>query len=344
MWFSANTCHDVQGHTGFHAYRGDKTGGGVSVFIRNCYKSTHMTNFSVCHAYCEISMVKISLSNNFTIIIISVYRPPDKSKMTELIIKINAILSSTSQSDHIFIVGDLNINLLDPIAIQNYFINNCHSNSIFLLINKPTRNANNNRSILDHIWTNQLYDTFNGIFLSDITDHCLIFTIATINSHQKRIRVKFSDYSGQNLAKLKIEVEHCINNHVQINQYVSSDRYNFCNNLFIINSNCCPIKEKEIYFKKLRKPWIFVVFVVLLNRKHELFWQYKNDIVTFDHYNSFKNNFTNNLGRVWNNYFQRRFPECSNNSRDAYKIVNRLIRCKNISKDVILTQGTHTRL
>ena len=34
-----------------------------------------------------------------------------------------------------------------------------------------TRNANNNPSINDHIWTNQLYDTFNGIFLLYITDH-----------------------------------------------------------------------------------------------------------------------------------------------------------------------------
>ena len=77
-WFSANTCHDVQGYTGFHTYRADKTGGGVSAFIRNCYSSTHMSNFSVCHAYYEISVVKVSLSNNCTVIIIGVYRPPDK--------------------------------------------------------------------------------------------------------------------------------------------------------------------------------------------------------------------------------------------------------------------------
>ena len=36
-WFSANTCHAVQGYKGFHTYRADKTGGGGSVFIRNCY-------------------------------------------------------------------------------------------------------------------------------------------------------------------------------------------------------------------------------------------------------------------------------------------------------------------
>ena len=69
------------------------------------------------------------------------------------------------------IVGDLNINLLDPTATENDFINNRHSNSLIPLINKPTRNANNNPSILDNIWSNQLYDTFNGICLLDITDH-----------------------------------------------------------------------------------------------------------------------------------------------------------------------------
>ena len=156
----------------------------------------------------------------------------------------NEILSSTSQSDHVFIVGDLNINLLDPTAIENDFINNCHSNFLIPLINKPTLNANNNPSILDHIWSNQMYDTFNGIFLLDITDHYPIFTIVSINCPQKRIRVKFRDHSEQNLPKLKFEVEHYLDNHVQINQDVSCYTNTFCNNLFVIYSNCCPIDEK----------------------------------------------------------------------------------------------------
>ena len=120
----------------------------------------------------------------------------------------NEILSSTSESGHVSIVGDLNINLQDPTAIENDFINNCHSNSLILLINKPTRNTDNNLSILDHVWSNLLYDTFNGIFLLDITDHYPIFNIVPINCPQKRILVKFSDHSGQNIGRLKLEVEH----------------------------------------------------------------------------------------------------------------------------------------
>ena len=82
--------------------------------------------------------------------------------------------------------------------------------------------------------------------------HYPIFTIAIINCPQKRIRVKFRDHSGQNLAKLKIEVEHYLNNHVQIIQDVRANTNNFCNNLFVIYSKCRPIKEKEIYFTRLR--------------------------------------------------------------------------------------------
>ena len=60
-WFSANTCHDAQGYTGFHIYRTNKTGGGVSVLIRNCHSSTHMANFSVCHACYEIYTMHVAL-------------------------------------------------------------------------------------------------------------------------------------------------------------------------------------------------------------------------------------------------------------------------------------------
>ena len=82
--------------------------------------------------------------------------------------------------------------------------------------------------------------------------------------------------------------------------------------------------------------------MVSLNRKHELFRQYKNGIVSFDHYNSFKNNFTTTLRHARNNYFQRKFTECSNNLRDTKKTLNSLIRYKNTSKEVILKKDGST--
>ena len=40
--------------------------------------------------------------------------------------------------------------------------------------------------------------------------------------------------------------------------------------------------------------------------------------------------------------FQRKFTECSNNSRDTWKTLNSLIQYKNTSKDVILNHGGST--
>ena len=195
-WFSANTCRDVRGYTGFHTYRADKSGGGVSVLVRDCYTSTHVANFSVCHAYYEFSVVMISHSNNCIVIIIGVCRPPDKSKIPKFTIKLNEIFSSTSQSDHVFIV-----NLLDLTAIENSFINNCHSNSLIPQINKPTR-----KEITIWVFSIIIYMVKSAARYIQwyvcirITDHYPIFTIVPIKCPQKRIRVKFRDHSRQNIA------------------------------------------------------------------------------------------------------------------------------------------------
>ena len=90
-------------------------------------------------------------------------------------------------------------------------------------------------------------------------------------------------------------------------------------------------QENKYRLQGFARPWISDAIMVSLNRKHELFRQYKNGIVTFDHYNSFKNNFTTTLRHARNNYFQRKFTECSNNSRDTWKTLNSLIRYKNNS-------------
>ena len=84
---------------------------------------------------------------------------------------------------------------------------------------------------------------------------------------------------------------------------------------------------------------------VAQSRKNKyLLWDFasivKNGIVSFDHNNS---NFTTTLRHAKNNYFQRKFTECSNNSRDTWKTLNRLIRYKNTSKDVILNHGGSTQ-
>ena len=69
------------------------------------------------------------------------------------------------------------------------------------------------------------------------------------------------------------------------------------------------------------------------------FYSIRIGTVTFDHYNSSKNNFITTLRLAKNSYFQRIFTECSNNSRGTWKTLNCLIRCRNTSTDVTLNHN-----
>ena len=64
------------------------------------------------------------------------------------------------------------------------------------------------------------------------------------------------------------------------------------------------LSRKKKNFARLRKQWISDAIMISLNDKHELFREYKNGIVTFDHYNLFKNNFITTLRLAKNNYFR----------------------------------------
>ena len=72
---------------------------------------------------------------------------------------------------------DFNIDLLK--AHFNYFIknyaNNLISYSVKCTINKPTRCIINSKTLLDHIYTNNLKYNFSGIVKYDIFDHLPTF-------------------------------------------------------------------------------------------------------------------------------------------------------------------------
>ena len=93
MCYSADTCHYVEGYTGFHTKQE-----AVSLCLLEIashrpiwliFQCVMHIMRSVCHAYYEISVVKISLSNKCTVIIRGVYRPPDKSKILKFGTKLN---------------------------------------------------------------------------------------------------------------------------------------------------------------------------------------------------------------------------------------------------------------
>ena len=103
-----------------------------------------------------------------------------------------------------YLAGDFNINLLnhDTHQLTAEFLNIMYSNSFIPLINRPTRITEHSATLIDNVFTNGLTNiihSFQGILISDITDHFPVFTINRSFSHKETeaVLVKRS-YSARN--------------------------------------------------------------------------------------------------------------------------------------------------
>ena len=95
------------------------------------------------------------------------------------------------QEKKIFLAGDFNINSLDysPNTIVRDFFNLAFQNSIFPVINSPTRVTKTSATIIDHILTNTIIDSSlnSGIVKTDISDHFALFCLLKTNFEQSNI-------------------------------------------------------------------------------------------------------------------------------------------------------------
>ena len=75
-----------------------------------------------------------------------------------------------------FILGDFNIDLLNPSTPSKNLLDTLYSYSFCPLISKPTRITKRSATLLDNIFTNCLENVLqSGIFTSDISDHFAVF-------------------------------------------------------------------------------------------------------------------------------------------------------------------------
>ena len=91
------------------------------------------------------------------------------------------LANSKTTAKTCFLVGDLNLNLIDyqsNAKVRN-FVNLIFQHSLVPIVNKPTRVTKHNAALIDYIITNSFTDQENltGILKSDISDHFPIFTI-----------------------------------------------------------------------------------------------------------------------------------------------------------------------
>ena len=138
-WFSYGLFQEIDRYIGFHVFRSERVGVGVSVYLRqgiNCPQLTEYSTVTNSHEICavELSLQQNTNLSNFTLI--CVYRPLDAS-VPLLADHLSNLLTNLS-SRPVILYGDLNIDLLREefysdffqfaLFIQLFSINNsCHA-------------------------------------------------------------------------------------------------------------------------------------------------------------------------------------------------------------------------
>ena len=168
---------------GYEVIRSDRNrhGGGVACYVRNDVSFNVRSDFS---DKIENIVFDMLLPKTKPILVRILYRPPDQSKFLD---KLSTAISrsSTFNNQEIYILDDLNINLINkqkhiPNGIKRYK-EFCSLYGLEQLISTPTRVIENSSSILDHILTNSTDRVSqSGVIDTGLSDHQLIYCTGKI--------------------------------------------------------------------------------------------------------------------------------------------------------------------
>ena len=133
----------------------------------------------------EYLTVAILREKDKNIIFSCIYRPPRGNSQIFLdTIKV-LVNKFKGQQKQIFLAGNFNINSLDHSrnSIVCDFYNLPFQNSIFPIINRPTRVTKTIATIIDHILTNSIIVSLlhSGIVKTDVNDHFAVFYLVKTN-------------------------------------------------------------------------------------------------------------------------------------------------------------------
>ena len=185
--------YDLYGIDGYHFeenHRSSRSGGGVGLFINNSIEFLRRKDLEINNELIESVFIEVPVCHSLgsrKVIIGVVYRPPG-TNLKDFEDTLDSILSKIDKR-LCYLMGDWNINLLayDCHNPTTSCIDSLYSYGYSPLINRPTRITSTSATIIDNIFTNNhdaTVDAYQGIMVTDISDHFPIFHIGSTNKKE----------------------------------------------------------------------------------------------------------------------------------------------------------------
>ena len=179
---------NMPGFYSLDLYR-NQYGGGLKLYIKNCFKAKVLNNFTVLNDLFEILTVELFLGNCKYLLIL-VYHPPSSSptRNLEFVNLLTSYLKCVLDSNSpVIVAGEMNLNLLNPKNLNyiDIYINNLFELNMMPAITRRTKVnldcLTTRFSVLDQIWVPEGIRHFRSFVLPmDLTDH---FPVKGLKGH-----------------------------------------------------------------------------------------------------------------------------------------------------------------
>ena len=229
---------------------------------------------------------------------------------------------------------DFNLNLLDhgvSSKVKDY-LNLTFQNFLIPVINKPTRITKTNATLIDHILTNNFFNSnsFTGIVKTDISDHFPIFLLTSeqvCNNSQKKTTIRkreITEKSKQYFAELLNEV-----NWKQLyTLYDPNLAYEFFLRTFsALYDHAFPLKEVRVKVKTVMNPWMTKGLQKSSKKKQKLYEKFLKNRTNENEkkYKNYKSLFEILKEKCKKIYYSRRLTSCGKNMKKAWDTIKEVI-------------------
>ena len=321
---------------GYNLVRKDRPegrGGGVLLYISDKLSFKVREDLSFSSQSAELLCIEVDLPAEKNFIVCIVYKPPSND-VDSFLNDLDSLMGSVNVSDKsVCIMGDFNIDYQAINAKTLRLQNILESNAFRVMIDKPTRKADQSSTLLDNIFIKSVKGfSQSGLFCCEVSDHlpvfCMLYDVQ-YSTVKKQGNVKKRRFAEENISQLN---DACLSE--DWHDVLECDNVEIAYNLFINTFNrhfnkLVPL-VKSSYKKSGNRPWITRGILLSIKRRNIL---YKKSVQkpsqhNKEKYKKYRNKLTSIIRSSRSLYYSKQFENVKGNMSSTWRIIKDILHKK----------------
>ena len=301
-------------------------GGGLCLYIKNCYDFVVNNSFTTTTPHVESLFVNVNI-NQVNHLVGEIYRIPNtpESSFMNFMEKI----ADQSNTKNVIVCTDQNMDLL---KIQNSnivkLVDLLTEKHLVPTITKPTRVTKSTATLIDNIYLSEnLYRNIESkILIDDLSDHypCLL----NLGSRKQKLCDKV--IRGRNLCQDNVDKVcnylSCFN-WSNLQMFKSSEAFEMFEKVLTNSLDLyMPVRDRIIKPKKqIKEAWVTKGILSSVSKCKKLFYQYKSGDIEESCYKNYRNNLNRIKRAAKAKFYNDQFVKHIGNAKKSWFVLNTLL-------------------